>query len=78
MAVVRMVPLGENRAQARDPALFAQVVARAFAQRRKMLRRSLGDWAQRVDWDAVGVAPTARAEDLSVAQYVALADVLAT
>jgi len=73
-AVVHMVPLGANRPAARDARLFAQVVARAFAQRRKMLRRSLGDWAARVAWDDLGIAPTARAEDLSVAQYVALAD----
>jgi len=73
-AVVRMTPLGADRLAARDPHCFAHVVARAFAQRRKMLRRSLGDWAARVAWDDVGVAATARAEDLSVAQYVALAD----
>jgi len=76
-AVVRMTPLGADRPAARDTRFFAQVVARAFAQRRKMLRRSLGDWAARVAWDAVGIASTARAEDLSVAQYVALADHLA-
>jgi len=73
-AVVRMTPLGAQRLAARDARFFAQVVARAFAQRRKMLRRSLGDWAARVAWDEVGIAATARAEDLSVAQYVALAD----
>jgi len=73
-AVVRMTPLGANRLAARDSRFFAQVVARAFAQRRKMLRRSLGGWAARVAWDDVGIAATARAEDLSVAQYVALAD----
>jgi len=73
-AVVRMTPLGADRLAARDAALFAQVVARAFAQRRKMLRRSLGDWAARVAWADLGIDPTARAEDLSVAQYVVLAD----
>jgi len=73
-AVVRMTPLGEDRPKARDEALFAQVVAHAFAQRRKMLRRSLGDWAAQIAWDALDIAPTARAENLSVAQYVALAD----
>jgi len=73
-AVVHMTPLGEHRLAARSEALFAQIVARAFAQRRKMLRRSLGDWATAIAWDDLGIAPTARAEDLSVAQYVALAD----
>lgn len=75
-AVLRMVPLPEGRARAKDEALFAQLVARAFAQRRKMLRRSLGDWTALLDWEAAGVEPTARAETLSVAQFIALADQL--
>lgn len=75
-AVVRMKPLPSERPQAKDEAFFSQVVARAFAQRRKMLRKGLGDWATLVDWDAVGVPETARAEELSVAQFIALADYL--
>jgi len=77
-AVVRMTPLGENRLTARNAHLFQQVVTRAFSQRRKMLRRSLGDWAARVAWEDLHIPPTARAEDLSVTQYVALADQLGT
>lgn len=73
-AVVRMKPLRADRPQAKDEAFFSQVVARAFAQRRKMLRKGLGDWAKRIDWDAIGVAETARAEELSVRQFIALAD----
>ncbi|WP_397475300.1 16S rRNA (adenine(1518)-N(6)/adenine(1519)-N(6))-dimethyltransferase RsmA [Pusillimonas sp.] len=73
-AVVRMKPLPAERPQAKDEAFFSQVVARAFAQRRKMLRKGLGDWAKRIDWDAVGVRETARAEELSVGQFIALAD----
>lgn len=73
-SVVRMVPLPANRLQAKSQRAFSDVVARAFGQRRKMLRRVLSDWAQAIDWDAAGVAPTARAEELSVAQFIALAD----
>jgi len=75
-AVVRMRPLPASRPRPRSEQVFAQVVLRAFAQRRKMLRRGLGDWAPLVDWDAIGVAPTARAETLSVAQFIALSDAL--
>jgi 16S rRNA (adenine1518-N6/adenine1519-N6)-dimethyltransferase len=57
------------------PALFALVRA-GFAQRRKMLRRSLqsalGDRAVPV-LAAAGVAPTARAEVLGLEQWAALA-----
>lgn len=73
-AVVRMMPLPPGGPWPKDLAAFEQVVARAFAQRRKMLRRGLGDWSALVDWDAVGIAETARAEALSVAQFIALAD----
>ena len=76
-AVVRMEPLPEDHPRAQNEAVFSQLVARAFAQRRKMLRRSLGDWAGLLDWGAAGVEPTARAETLGVAQFIALADQLA-
>ncbi|VFR46520.1 SSU rRNA (adenine(1518)-N(6)/adenine(1519)-N(6))-dimethyltransferase [plant metagenome] len=75
-SVVRMVPLPADRLRAKSEAALEQVVARAFAQRRKMLRRGLADWADDIDWDALGIAPTARAETLSVAQFIALADAL--
>lgn len=75
-AVVRMVPLDKSRICARDEALFAALVQRAFAQRRKMLRRALGDWAALIAWDELGIAPTARAEQVDVAGFVRMADAL--
>ncbi|MFA5488641.1 MAG: 16S rRNA (adenine(1518)-N(6)/adenine(1519)-N(6))-dimethyltransferase RsmA [Candidimonas sp.] len=75
-AVVRMVPLPDTRRRPRSEKAFEQLVARAFNQRRKMLRRGLGDWAALLDWEALGVEPTARAEVLSVAQFMTLADAL--
>lgn len=75
-AVVRMMPLPATRAKPQSQAAFEQVVARGFSQRRKMLRRALGDWAQHLDWDALGVPATARAEDVPVAGYIAMADAL--
>ena len=55
---------------------FETVVARAFSQRRKMLRRVLADWAPQVPWEALDIAPTARAEDVSVDRYIRLSDAL--
>ena len=77
-AVVRMVPLGPERRQPKDARLFEQLVQAAFAQRRKMLRGNLAAWKAQIDWDAVGIAPTDRAEALSVAQFIDLADFLTT
>jgi 16S rRNA (adenine1518-N6/adenine1519-N6)-dimethyltransferase len=54
-----------------------RVTAAAFGQRRKMLRSSLKPLGGEALCDAVGVDPTARAEDLSVAQFLALAEAAA-
>lgn len=75
-AVVRMTPLPEDRLKPVSFKVFEQVVAKSFAQRRKMLRRGLADWAYAIDWAGLGIPETARAEELSVAQFVALADSL--
>lgn len=75
-AVVRMKPLSEARPRPRSERAFAALVTRAFAQRRKMLRRVLVDWAADIDWDALGVAPTDRAEVVSPAQFMAMSDQL--
>jgi 16S rRNA (adenine1518-N6/adenine1519-N6)-dimethyltransferase len=77
-AVVRMRPLPSDRLrQPADPRLFEALVARTFEQRRKMIRGSLGAWAHALDWAAAGVAPTARPQELSVAQFMDVADALA-
>ncbi|MBO9355221.1 16S rRNA (adenine(1518)-N(6)/adenine(1519)-N(6))-dimethyltransferase RsmA [Bordetella petrii] len=75
-AVVRMVPLPADRPRPASDAALQTVVARAFAQRRKMLRRALGDWAALVPWEALDIAPTARAEEISVEKFIRLTDAL--
>jgi NADPH-dependent 2,4-dienoyl-CoA reductase/sulfur reductase-like enzyme len=57
--------------------LFAKVVASAFSQRRKMLRNTLREFFGEDALAALGIAPTARAEDIAVADYVRLANALA-
>lgn len=57
-----------------EPAMLSQVTASAFGQRRKMLRaalRSLTPDAEAL-LQRAGIAPTARAEELSVEQFVVL------
>lgn len=75
-AIVRMRPLKADRPQAKDAAVFEEVVAQAFSQRRKMLRRALAKWIDHIDWEAVGIAPTDRAEAVGLTQYIALSDAL--
>lgn len=75
-SIVRMIPLGADRLRAQSDALFAQVVQRAFSQRRKMLRGVLGEWTASIPWETLGIAPTWRAEQVSVAGFVGMADAL--
>ncbi len=76
-SVVRLVPLQHPRGECGIAAL-ERVTAAAFGQRRKMLRQSLrslgGDPAALLA--AAAIAPTARAEELSVEEFAALASAM--
>ena len=69
-AIVRMVP-HENPAQL-DVALFSELVRVAFSQRRKLLRHSLGQWLEQRAF-AGSFNLQRRAEEVPVAEYIALA-----
>jgi 16S rRNA (adenine1518-N6/adenine1519-N6)-dimethyltransferase len=71
-AVVRLVPRVAPLAPA-DPALLERVTAAAFGQRRKMLRQALKALGGESLCRAAGVEPTARAEELNIEQFAALA-----
>ena len=72
--VVEIVPRAVPLAPA-DPDLLERVTAAAFGQRRKMLRQSLRTLGVDVAalLDAAAIAPTARAEELTVEQFCTLA-----
>jgi 16S rRNA (adenine1518-N6/adenine1519-N6)-dimethyltransferase len=59
---------------AADEKRFAEVVQRAFAQRRKTLRNSLSGAVTEAQFAAAGIDPGLRPEVLSVADFVRLAD----
>ncbi|MGR3321063.1 MAG: 16S rRNA (adenine(1518)-N(6)/adenine(1519)-N(6))-dimethyltransferase RsmA [Pseudooceanicola sp.] len=73
-AVVHLTALPEPRFPA-DPKVLERVVAMAFNQRRKMLRASLKGLAPDIQdrLVACGIAPTDRAETVSLEQFCALA-----
>jgi 16S rRNA (adenine1518-N6/adenine1519-N6)-dimethyltransferase len=77
-SVLRLVPRAAPAAC--DRRLLEAVTQAAFGQRRKMLRQSLRSLAADVPalLAATGLDPTARAEDIGVEQFVALARALAT
>jgi 16S rRNA (adenine1518-N6/adenine1519-N6)-dimethyltransferase len=75
-AVARLTPLGAARPALSDPALFAQLVAAAFGQRRKTLRNALKTFADEATLEDAGIAPGARGETLAVDDFVRLANAL--
>jgi 16S rRNA (adenine1518-N6/adenine1519-N6)-dimethyltransferase len=58
------------------PDAFAQVVARAFSQRRKTLRNSLKGLLPGTAWESTGIASEARPETLRPDQFAALASLV--
>jgi 16S rRNA (adenine1518-N6/adenine1519-N6)-dimethyltransferase len=76
-AIVRMIPRPDYALLARDEDLFGRVVLAAFGQRRKMLRNTLRELIGAADLAALGIAATARAEELALADFVAIANFLA-
>lgn len=75
-SVVRLEP--RERPAAVDAAVLERVVAAAFNQRRKMLRQSLKSIPGGVAaLEAAGIEPTRRAEEIDVAGFVRLANVVA-
>ena len=77
-AMLRMIPKRlEASETARNEILFAHLVTVAFSQRRKMLRNTLKEFGGAAFLSAHGIVPTTRAENLTVADYVRLANALA-
>ena len=73
-AVVRLTPLHPLPHPAHNETLFAEVVSRAFSQRRKTLRNTLKGMVSAEQLAALGINAGARAQELSVADFVRIAD----
>jgi 16S rRNA (adenine1518-N6/adenine1519-N6)-dimethyltransferase len=76
-AVVRLTPLYPLPHPARNETVFAEVVSRAFSQRRKTLRNTLKGLMPAEQLAALGINAGARAQELSVADFVRIADAVA-
>ena len=75
-AVVRLIPRDVAELNARSQEKLSQVVQTAFSQRRKMLRNTLKSTLSDAGFAELGIDPTCRAEDVSVADYVRIANYL--
>jgi 16S rRNA (adenine1518-N6/adenine1519-N6)-dimethyltransferase len=76
-SLVELVPTADP-APPCDIAVLEKVTAAAFGQRRKMLRSSLRQITPDAEalLNSLGIAPTARAEELAVADFARLANAL--
>lgn len=73
-AVVRIIPFARLPHPARDESRLRAIVAAAFSQRRKTLRNTLNGYFGAGDFERLGIDARLRAQDLSVADFVKLAD----
>ncbi len=71
-AIVRMIPT-RNKLVCDGPTLEA-VVMKAFSQRRKVIRNCVAGMFTEAQLVEAGITPTDRPENVSLAQYVALAN----
>ena len=72
-AIVRMVPLADPPKV--DAKLLGEIVQVAFSQRRKLMRHTLGRWLEQRGFDG-SFDVQRRAEEVPVAEYVALAQIV--
>ncbi len=77
-AVARLTPLGPEKPAIADEALFARIVGAAFSQRRKTLRNAVSALCSAATLEAAGIDPGARGESLAVADFVRLANRVAS
>ena len=75
-AVVRLIPKDVAELNAKSQEKLSQVVQTAFSQRRKMLRNTLKGTLSDSGFAELGIDPTWRPEDVSVDDYVRIANYL--
>lgn len=76
-AFVRCMPHQTLPHPAKNEILFGKIVMAAFGQRRKTLRNTLKEYLDDTSFKAVGIDSGLRAENLSVEQFVSIANFLA-
>ena len=75
-SIIRLTPFQVYPLIAKNYAKFKDIVKHAFGQRRKTLRNSLRDIITHAQWEKSGIKPTLRAENLSIKDFVHLANSL--
>jgi len=76
-SIVRLQPLPDDVYTIADHGKLSNIVAEAFSQRRKKLRNALKDSATEENLIAAGIDPASRPEQVTIANYVTLANQIA-
>ena len=75
-SLIRLTPHSDSEFMIQDTRLFSGIVRCAFSQRRKTLRNSLREYLGPADFERLGLAPSVRAETLSVQDYTNISNYL--
>lgn len=73
-AIVRMIPIPLESRLVCDEAKLQAVVSKAFSLRRKVIKNSLAGMFTEAQLEECGIDPSLRPEELSVEEYVSLAN----
>jgi len=73
-SVVRLDPLPPGTYEISNEANLSTLVATAFMQRRKTLRNALKKDVETADFEALGINPGVRPEQVSIADYIRLSN----
>src|SRR5215470_19994224 len=76
LALARLIPHAVLPAPAQDEAMLAQLVSKAFSQRRKTLRNAVADYASAQELETLGLDSRLRPENLSLQDFVRLANAI--
>ncbi|MFB2801111.1 16S rRNA (adenine(1518)-N(6)/adenine(1519)-N(6))-dimethyltransferase RsmA [Shewanella seohaensis] len=75
-AVVRLLPYAEKPFPCKDVNVLRQLCTTAFNMRRKTLRNNLKQVLSDTEFEQLGIDPNLRPEQISVEQYVAMANMV--
>lgn len=75
-AIVRLIPYEKPPVEVKDMKVFAEVVTRAFGQRRKTLRQALKGLMTAEQIEQAGIQSSLRGETLDLSSFAALANII--
>ena len=75
-AVVRLLPYAEKPFPCKDVNVLRQLCTTAFNMRRKTLRNNLKHMLSDAEFEQLGIDQSQRPEQISVEQYVAMANMI--